>query len=332
MYGPIDAVRTPRISGLGHALPARIVTNEDLVARLDTTDEWIRTRSGISTRHHVDPGTATSDLAAEAGARALKHDLQTGGSGQVDLLVLATTTPDRTCPGTGPLVATKLGLGPIPAFDVNAVCSGFLYGLSTATALIASGTADSVLLIAADTFSTIVDPDDRRTAFLFGDGAGAVVLRAGGEQTVHALTLGSDGGQEDLIITPGGGSRDPGSAERWFAMQGQAVYRQAVDRMTRSTREVLDRVGWSVDEVDRFVGHQANSRILDAVAQRLGLPADRIVMNLDRVGNTAAASIPVALSDAHDRGLLKAGQKVALAAFGGGATWGAAALTWPELG
>lgn len=323
--------RLPRITGIGHALPPRVVTNHDLVARLDTSDDWIRSRSGIATRHHVDPGTATSDLAAEAGARALKHDLRTGGSGEVGLLVLATTTPDRTCPGTAPLVAAKLGLGTIPAFDVNAVCSGFLYGLSTATGMIAGGVTDSVLLVAADTFSTIVDPEDRRTAFLFGDGAGAVVLRAGGGG-VHAITLGADGGQEDLIITPGGGSRDPEGDERWFAMQGQAVYRQAVERMTGSTREVLETVGWGVADVDRFVGHQANSRILAAVAQRLGLPADRVVMNLDRVGNTAAASIPVALSDAHDRGLLQSGDKVALAAFGGGATWGAAALTWPELG
>lgn len=323
--------RLPRITGIGHALPPRVVTNHDLVARLDTSDDWIRSRSGIATRHHVDPGTATSDLAAEAGARALKHDLRTGGSGEVGLLVLATTTPDRTCPGTAPLVAAKLGLGTIPAFDVNAVCSGFLYGLSTATGMIAGGVTDSVLLVAADTFSTIVDPEDRRTAFLFGDGAGAVVLRAGGGG-VHAITLGADGGQEDLIITPGGGSRDPEGGERWFAMQGQAVYRQAVEQMTGSTREVLETVGWGVADVDRFVGHQANSRILAAVAQRLGLPADRVVMNLDRVGNTAAASIPVALSDAHDRGLLQRGDKVALAAFGGGATWGAAALTWPELG
>jgi 3-oxoacyl-[acyl-carrier-protein] synthase III len=323
--------RSPRITGIGHALPPRVVTNHDLVARLDTSDEWIRTRSGIATRHHVDPGTATSDLAAEAGALALKQDLRSGGNGEVDLLVLATTTPDRTCPGTAPLVAAKLGLGTIPAFDVNAVCSGFLYGLSAATGMIAGGVAESALLVAADTFSTIVDPEDRRTAFLFGDGAGAMVLRAGGGG-VHALTLGADGGQEDLIITPGGGSRDPRSDERWFAMQGQSVYRQAVDRMTRSTREVLETVGWTVDEVDRFVGHQANSRILAAVAQRLGMAEDRVVMNLDRVGNTAAASIPVALSDAQDRGLLRAGDKVALAAFGGGATWGAAALTWPQLG
>ena len=313
-----------RWTGLGHALPDRVVTNADLVARIDSTDEWIRSRSGIAARHHVDVGTATSDLAVEAGARALAMD-----GGGVDVVVLATTTPDRRCPATAPLVAARLRLGPVPAFDVNAVCSGFLYGLATANGLVAGGA--SVLLIAADTFSTILDPSDRRTAYLFGDGAGAVVLRPGPD-TVHALSLGADGDQEDLIVIPGGGSRDPASEERWFTMRGQAVYRHAVDRMTRSTREVLDRTGWSVQDVDRFVGHQANRRILDAAAGRLGLPAERLVVNLDRVGNTAAASIPLALSDAHERGEFRAGDKVVLAAFGGGATWGAAALTWPAPG
>lgn len=310
-----------RWTGLGHALPERVVTNADLVTRIDSTDEWIRSRSGIVTRHHVEPGTATSDLAVAAGKQALDGD-------PVDVLVLATTTPDRTCPATAPLVAARLGLGPIPAFDVNAVCSGFLYGLATAHALVAQGA--SVLLVAADAFSTIVDPTDRRTAFLFGDGAGAVMLRPG-PPTVHALTLGSDGDQEDLILTPGGGSRAPGSPDRWFTMRGQAVYRNAVERMTASTRDVLATTGWAVGEVDRFVGHQANRRILDAVADRLRLPTNRLVVHLDRVGNTAAASIPLALSDAHDRGDLRAGHKVVLATFGGGTTWGAAALTWPEL-
>ncbi|WP_233159703.1 beta-ketoacyl-ACP synthase III [Pseudonocardia sp. MH-G8] len=319
-----------RIAGVGHALPGRVVTNDDLAATLDTSDEWIRSRSGIATRHHVDEGTATSDLAIAAGARALEGDRRGGGDGTVDLVVVATTTPDRPCPATAPLVASRLGLGTVPAFDVNAVCSGFLYGLSTAAAMIRGGAAGSVLLVAADTFSTIVDHTDRRTAFLFGDGAGAIVLRAGGAD-VHEVTLGSDGGQEELIIVPGGGSREPASSDRFFTMQGQAVYRNAVERMAGSTTEVLERVGWDIAEVDRFVGHQANSRILDAVARRLGLPPKALVVNLDRVGNTAAASIPVALSDAHDRGELRAGDRVVLAAFGGGATWGAAALTWPAL-
>jgi 3-oxoacyl-[acyl-carrier-protein] synthase III len=319
-----------RIAGVGHALPVRVVSNDDLAGTLDTSDEWIRSRSGIATRHHVDEGTATSDLAVDAGARALEGDRRGGGDGAVDLVVVATTTPDRSCPATAPLVASRLGLGTVPAFDVNAVCSGFLYGLSSAAAMIRGGAAGSVLLVAADTFSTIVDPTDRRTAFLFGDGAGAVVLRAGGAD-VHDVTLGSDGRQEELIVVPGGGSREPGSADRFFTMQGQAVYRNAVDRMAGSTTEVLERVGWEVADVDRFVGHQANSRILDAVARRLGLPPEALVVNLDRVGNTAAASIPIALSEAHERGELKAGHRVVLAAFGGGSTWGAAALTWPSL-
>jgi 3-oxoacyl-[acyl-carrier-protein] synthase III len=328
--GSMEVLMGVRWTGLGHALPERLVTNDEIAGRIDSTDEWIRTRSGIRTRFHVDDGVATSDLATEAGARALKADVAAGGPGSVDALVLATTTPDRRCPATAPLVASRLGQGTVPAFDVNAVCSGFLYGLATASALVTSGTAESVLLVAADTFSTLVDPHDRASAFLFGDGAGAVVLRSGPD-TVHELVLGSDGSQEDLIITPGGASRAPSSDERWFTMQGQTVYRNAVDRMTRSTLEVLDRVGWSAASVDRFVGHQANRRILDAVARRLHLPDHAVIANVDRVGNTAAASIPLALSEAHLDGVLKPGDKVVLTAFGGGTTWGAAALTWPRL-
>jgi 3-oxoacyl-[acyl-carrier-protein] synthase-3 len=233
-----------------------------------------------------------------------------------------------------------MGLGTVPAFDVNAVCSGFLYGLAVTSSMISSGMYGSALLIGADTFSTIVDPDDRSTAFLFGDGAGAMVLRAAEHpagspaEGIIDVVLGSDGEMEDLIEVRGGGSRMPVSAEpsdAFFTMQGQAVYRQAVARMAGSTRDVLERVGWSAADVDLFVGHQANSRIIESVAAKLGLPIERAYMNLDRVGNTAAASIPIALAEASESGHLRAGQKVVLAAFGGGATWGAAALTWPDL-
>lgn len=319
------------VAGLGHALPARVVTNDDLAARIDTSDEWIRSRTGIRQRHVVGPGTATSDLAVEAGARALAA----AGLTDVDVVVVATTTPDHRCPATAPVVTSRLGLGQVPAFDINAVCSGFLYGLTVTAGMLVAGTAHTALLIAADTFSTIVDPDDRATAFLFGDGAGAVVLRAAPAGSgVLAVELGSDGFLEELILVRGGGSRLPASpdpADHWFSMQGQAVYRHAVARMADSTRTVLDRVGWSADEVDWFVGHQANKRILDATAARLGIPAERVVVNLDRVGNTAAASIPIALSEAAGAGRLLAGQKVVLAAFGGGATWGAAALRWEDV-
>ncbi|MFC4943700.1 beta-ketoacyl-ACP synthase III [Pseudonocardia sp. GCM10023141] len=321
------------IAGIGGAVPPRVVTNEELIERIDSSDEWIRARTGIRQRHYVDPGTATSDLAVEAGARALKS----AGIDAVDVVIVATTTPDHSCPATAPAVSGRLGLGTVPAFDVNAVCSGFLYGLTVASSMIRAGAAETALLIGADTFSTIIDPTDRATAFLFGDGAGAVVLRGaelGEDGAILDIELGSDGAMENLIIVPGGGSRRPASddpADAFFTMQGQSVYRHAVGFMTAATRSVLARVGWAPGDVDWFVGHQANSRILQATANRLAIAPERALMNLDRVGNTAAASIPLALADAADAGTLCAGDKIALAAFGGGATWGAAALTWPDL-
>jgi len=308
------------VSGVGHCLPDRIVTNDDLAARLDTSDEWIRTRTGIRQRHMVDTGTSTSDLAVGAGRRALAS----AGLTSVGVVVLATTTPDHPCPATAPVVATRLGLPDVPAFDVNAVCSGFLYALATATSMLASGLYDTALVIGADVFSMLVNPDDRATAFLFGDGAGAMVLRAGepGEQgSVLAVELGSDGRLEDIILVE--------DAKSPYTMAGQTVYRHAVAQMTASTRSIVERVGWSVSDVDHFVGHQANQRILDAVAARLKMDPGRVVSNLATVGNTAAASIPIALSEAAASGRLRPGDRVALAAFGGGATWGAAALTWP---
>jgi 3-oxoacyl-[acyl-carrier-protein] synthase III len=221
---------------------------------------------------------------------------------------------------------SRLGLGRIPAFDMDAVCSGFLYGLSTSVAMLTSGQFDSVLLIAADTFSRLIDDDDRATAFLFGDGAGAVVLRRGEpheQGAVLTVSIGSDGTQEDLITVA--------DRQSHFTMQGQAVYRQAVVTMADSASRAMADVGWSVEDVDWFVGHQANQRILDAVAHRVGLAPERAISNIARVGNTAAASIPLALSEAAAEGRLRPGDRVVLSAFGGGATWGAAALTWPRL-
>lgn len=326
-------MRAAVLSGIGSALPPRVVTNDELAAHLDTTDAWIRSRTGIVTRRLVDPGVATSDLAVEAGARALRS----AGVDAVDVVVLATSTPDHPCPSTAPTVASRLGLGHVAAFDMNAVCSGFVYGLSVAAAMIAAGTVNSVLLIGADTFSTLIDPTDRATAFLFGDGAGAVVLRAG-EHTeqgaIGPVELGSDGALADLILVRDGGSRAPASTgpdQMHFTMQGQAVYRHAVARMAEATRAVLARVGWAVEDLDLLVGHQANVRILQAVATRLGMPVERALVHVDRVGNTAAASIPLALTDGVERGLLRSGHRIALTAFGGGATWGATTLTWPDL-
>jgi 3-oxoacyl-[acyl-carrier-protein] synthase-3 len=328
--------RAAVVTGIGSYVPPNVVTNADLAARLDTSDDWIRTRTGIAERNVISPGTSTGDLAVEAGLRALKS----AGDERVGAVVLATTTPDQPCPATAPQVAARLGLGQVPAFDVAAVCSGFLYGLASAAGLIAAGIADRVLLIAADAFTTIVDPGDRTTAVIFADGAGAVVLRAGsaGEPgAIGPLVLGSDGELSHLIEVPAGGSRQrstdrPAAPEdHYFRMLGRDTYRHAVERMTAASTKAAERAGWRLDDVDRFVAHQANARILEAVSDRLGIPAERRLSNIARAGNTGAASIPLLLAEATAEGRLAAGHRVLLTAFGGGLSWGAATVVWPEL-
>ncbi|WP_432046803.1 beta-ketoacyl-ACP synthase III [Streptomyces asiaticus] len=327
--------RAAVLCGLGAWLPPNTVTNQALAARLDTSDAWIRSRTGIAVRHVVDPGMATSDLAVQAGQRALKS----AGEGHVDAVVLATTTPDRPCPATAPEVASRLGLGGVAAFDVSAVCSGFLYGLAAADGLIAAGTADRVLVIGADAFTSIIDPHDRGTAVIFADGAGAVVLCAGtlDEQgAIGPVVLGSDGELSDLIEVRAGGSRQrasgrqPQPGDEYFRMRGRDTYRHAVERLTSASRQAMARAGWQMSDIDRVVSHQANARILGAVAERLGIPAERLLSNIEHVGNTGAASIPVLLAQAAEEGTLTAGQRVLLSAFGGGLAWGAMTLTWPR--
>lgn len=279
---------------------------------------------------------STVGLAAEAGARALKS----AGVTEVGAAVLATTTPDRPCPASAPEVAHRLALGTVPAMHVGAVCAGFVYALATGAGFLAAGAADSVLVIGADTFSTIVNPADRGTAVVFGDDAGAVVLRAGTQDEPGALgpfDLGSDGEHADLVMIPAGGSRQRalGRAappeEHYFAMAGRTTFRHAVTRMSGSARAVLDRAGWSLSDVDRLVGHQANARILTALGKELGMPPGRVVCTIDRTGNTAAASIPLALADAAATGELLPGHRVLLTSFGGGLAWGSAVLTWPAV-
>lgn len=321
------------IEGLGACVPPRAVTNHELAQHLDTNDEWVRTRTGVEQRHVADPGTATADLATEAGARALKS----AGGGDVDTVIVATTTPDRVCPSTGPEVASRLGMPKVAAFDVHSACAGFVYGLATGAGLIAAGAAERVLLIGAETMTRLIDPNDRTTAVLFGDGAGAVVLRRSTDPDEHGVVgpfdLGSDGDLSDLLAVDAGGSRRPACAEsvaegaHFLQMEGREVYRQAVHRMVESSLAVLDRAGLQVADVDRLVGHQANARILDAVADRLGVPAERRVVNVARYGNTSAASIPLALVDLE----LEPGQRVLLTAFGAGLTWGSTLVSWPDL-
>jgi 3-oxoacyl-[acyl-carrier-protein] synthase III len=324
------------LCGLGTWLPSRVVTNADIAARLDTSDEWIRVRTGIHERRVVDPGVSTSDLAVEAGQRALKS----ANLDEVDAVVLATTTPDRPCPATAPEVAYRIGCERAAAFDVNAVCTGFLYGLASGAGLIATGIAERVLVIGADTFSTIIDPESRTTAAIFGDGAGAVVLRAGAPHELGALgpfDLGSDGQDSNLIMVPSGGSRQRSTREpaapgtEYFTMEGKAVFRKAIFQMSAAVQSVLQKAGLGLRDIDRFVIHQANVRIINGVADMLGQPGGKFVKNIDQVGNTAAASVPLAMASGCENGELRPGQRVLLGAFGGGLTWGATVLRWPDV-
>lgn len=336
--------RAAVVAGLGAWVPQGVVTNDDLARVLDTSDEWIRSRTGISRRHVIAPGQSTGDLAVEAGRRALEsaaaHGGEAVGGRAADAVVLATSTPDRPCPATAPEVASRLGLNGVAAFDIAAVCSGFVYALGVGGALITSGAADRVLVVGADTFSTILAPGDRTTRAVFGDGAGAVLLRAGHPAETGALlglTLGSDGTRSDLIEVPAGGSRQRSTgepadlADTYFTMAGRPVFGQAVRRMADSVRTTAAALGWAPSDVDRVVLHQANARISAAVADRLDLPVDRFPSNIGEVGNTVAASIPLALADAAQEGVVRPGHRVVLCGFGGGLTWGAVGLVWPDV-
>ncbi|MCK1794582.1 ketoacyl-ACP synthase III [Streptomyces sp. XM4193] len=332
--------RSAVLAGLGGWVPPRRVTNAELSARLDTSDSWIRSRTGIATRHVVAPGDATSDLAVEAGRLALKSAGRADGENGADAVVLATTTPDRPCPATAPEVADRLGLNGSAAFDVSAVCTGFLYALAAGQGLIAAGTAERVLVIGADAFTTIIDPQDRGTAVIFADGAGAVVLRAGRPDEPGALGrvfLGSDGSRSELIQVPAGGSRQRSTgvpapeSDTYFRMSGQQTFRQAVERMSAVSRQAVGSAGWRLADVDRVAAHQANARILGAVGEELGLPEDRLLSNIEHVGNTGGASIPLLLHHSHADRSLRAGDRLLLTAFGAGLAWGATTVVWPDL-
>jgi len=332
---------TAVISGLGAWLPPERLTNADLCRKLNTTEEWITTRTGIRERRKISPGMSVLDLAAEAGARAI----ESAAERNIEAVVLATSSPDRLGQGGAPGVATRLGLGSVAAFDVTSACSGFMYGLATSVGLIDAGVADTVLLIGAEAFTTMVNGVDRNTAPLFGDGAGAVVLRRGNEDDRGAIgpfDLGSDGSRADLAAIPAGGSRQRSmsgglgfdsvpSADWFLKMEGKALFVQAVERMSATALSALARASWSIDDVDCFISHQANIRIGQAVAQEMNIPEDRVPVNIDRTGNCLTASIPLLLNDAVTSGRLKAGHRVLLAAFGGGLSWGATTLTWPDI-
>lgn len=317
-----------RIIGTGSYLPARIVTNDELAQRVDTSDEWIQQRSGIRQRHVAADGETTADLAEAAARKAL--DAAGVTAAELDLIILATTTPDDTFPSTATKVQARLGMVRGAAFDVQAVCSGFVYALAVADNFIKAGQAKTILVIGAETFTRILDWEDRTTCVLFGDGAGAVVLRAEvgtGSVDDHGILsthLHSDGRERDILYVDGGPSstRTVGHVR----MLGKEVFRHAVTNLAAVVTEALEANGLTPAAIDWLVPHQANRRILDATAKKLALPVDRVVVTLDRHANTSAASVPLALDEAVRDGRIKPGHLILVEAMGGGLTWGSALI------
>ena len=325
--------RSVHIVGTGSFTPERVLTNQDLEKIVDTSDEWITTRTGIKERRIADPKTPASALAFEASARAL--DAAGVKASELDQIIVGTVTGDRTFPSTGCIVQDRLGAKKAYAFDVSAACAGFLYGLSVGRSAIESGAAETVLVIGVETLSKIVNWTDRNTCVLFGDAAGAVVLRANGKPGgILATRLHSDGALVHLLEMPAGGSLMPPSHEtvdrrlHTIHMSGNDVFKHAVRAMESVALEALEAAGREPDELDLLIPHQANYRIIDATARRLGLPMEKVFVNLDRYGNTSAASIPLALDEAWRSGRIRPGNLIELVTFGGGFTWAAAVIEW----
>jgi 3-oxoacyl-[acyl-carrier-protein] synthase-3 len=324
--------RHATVVGLGSILPERVVANAEFEKLVDTSDEWIRERTGIRERHVAAEGEVTSDLAVEAGRRAL--DSAGIAPEQLDLIVCATLTPDTPIPSAAVWVQRKLGIA-APAFDVNAACAGFSYALCTGTAFIGSGQAETVLVIGAEVLSSVMDYTDRGTSILFGDGAGAVVLRPSESPGVLGSVLGADGRAAEILLIPAGGSALPASHKTVDARDhsirmpnGREVFKRAVVEMTNACRQLLEKSGYTPEDVDVLIPHQANARILIAVAERLGVPLDRAVVDVETVGNTSAASIPIALDRAWRAGRVHVGDLVLLTSFGAGLAWGANLIRW----
>lgn len=323
--------RHASIIGTGSYLPERVMTNAELETMVDTSDEWILTRSGIAERRIVAEGETTSDLAARAGRIAMERAGVVAS--EVDLLLLGTTSPDYLMPSTACITQMKLGLQ-CPAMDVMAACTSFIYALQCGAAAIESGRADTVLVIGAEALTRLVDFTDRSTCVLFGDGAGAVVLRASDVPGVETIVLGADGTGADQLIIPAGGAAQPISAEaleahdQFIKMNGSEVFKFAVRVIPRATTEALAAAGHSIDDLTWLIPHQANKRIIQTIEERLDIDDGRVYCNLELTGNTSSASIPLALDDLYTSGQLAPGNLLALVGFGAGLTWGAAVVRW----
>jgi len=322
------------ISGVGSFTPPKILTNDDLSRIVETSDEWIRTRTGIRERRIADDNMTTSDMAAHAAREAIRNaGLEVEDIG---LIVVATVTPDMPFPNTACFVQKKLGMGKIPAFDIEAACSGFIYAMDIARGLMTVNGTKHALVIGAEKLSSITNWEDRTTCVLFGDGAGAVVLSRSDKEDVGILNIltGADGSETDILMVPGGGSASPSTVEtiersmHKIHMQGNQVFKHAVRVMCQSAVDVIEKSGLTADDISIIVPHQANNRIIEALAQRLGVGLERFKINLDRYGNTSAASIPIALDEAYRNGRIKPGNNILMVAFGGGLTWASALIRW----
>jgi len=314
-----------RIAGTGSYLPPTVLTNDELSRRIDTSDAWIQERTGIRQRHIADKSQASSDLALEASRRALAA----AGvkPGELDLIVVATSTPDYVFPSTACLLQAKLGAKGGAAFDMQAVCSGFVYALATADSLMKNGIYKKALVVGAEVFSRILDWNDRATCVLFGDGAGAVVLEAADKPGVHASVLHADGSYAGILSVPGNVCGGGITGSPFLQMQGNQVFKIAVKVLDDCAREVVAAAGLRLEDVDWLIPHQANVRILEATVKRLGLPRERLVVTVDHHANTSAASVPLALDEYVRSGRIKAGHRVMLQGVGGGFTWGASLVT-----
>jgi 3-oxoacyl-[acyl-carrier-protein] synthase-3 len=324
------------ITGLGCHVPERVVTNDELSTMMDTNDEWIRERTGIRERRIAAPEEALSDLCLPAARQAL--DDAGVKSSEIDLLIVATVTPDMAFPSTGAILADQLGAHDAAAYDLSAGCTGFMYALAQAYGMLAGGLALRALVVGGDVLSKIMDWSDRRTAVLFGDGAGAVVLERVGKGGFLGFELGADGAGGPQLYLPAGGSRTPASAEsiaerlHFVKMNGREVFKFATRVLVSSAEAVLAECGRTIEDVDVYVPHQANVRIIEHARKKLGIPEDRVVMDVDRYGNTSSGSIPLALMDAKEDGKLAAGKLVLMTGMGAGLTWGSGLIEWTDGG
>ncbi|ADQ14537.1 beta-ketoacyl-ACP synthase III [Halanaerobium hydrogeniformans] len=328
-------MRKATITGLGKYLPEKVMTNKDLEKIVDTDDGWIKARTGIEERRIAADDETASDLGVKAAEEALKK----AGikAEELDLIIVATITPDMPFPATACLIQDRIGASNAGAFDLEAACSGFVYGISVASSFIESGMYDNIMVIGTEVLSKIINWEDRGTCILFGDGAGAAVLQPTDKGGILASDLGSDGSGGDTLYMPGGGSLKPAThetvdnKEHYLYMEGNQVFKFAVKIMSKASLKVLKKAGLSTDDVDLLIPHQANTRIIASSTKRLKLKPEQVFVNLDKYGNTSAASVPIALAEAEEQGLIKNGDTIVLVAFGGGLTWASTVLEWNDL-